>query len=161
MTMVSLIAAIDEQRGIGLNNKLLCHLPADLKHFKNLTIGKAIIMGHNTYDSIGKPLPGRLNIVLTKKNLEIPGVVVVNNLHAAFEVAHGYPEVFIIGGEQVFKEAFKFAQRIYLTLIHHKFNADRYFLEFNSIDWFCKKIYSHPADENNQYAMTFYQYDLK
>ena len=84
MTMISLIAAIDEEHGLGKENHLLCHLPADLRHFKSLTMGKPIIMGRNTYDSIGKPLPGRLNIVLSRKKIRHTGVHVVDSLPKAF-----------------------------------------------------------------------------
>jgi dihydrofolate reductase len=161
MTIISLIVVMDEQRGIGMNNKLLCHLPADLKHFKQLTMGKPIVMGHNTYKSIGKPLPGRLNIVLSKQNRKIDGVSVVHSFDEVFALTKEYAEIVVIGGEQIYKESFRFVERIYLTLIHHRFNADTYFIQYDLDDWFCKKLNHKPVDEKNSFAMTFYQYDLK
>lgn len=97
MSLISLIAAIDETGGLGINNQLLCYLPADLQHFKSITMGKPVIMGRKTYESIGKPLPGRLNIVISQSIQSIPGVIVVNSLWQAInETAHA-PEVMIIG----------------------------------------------------------------
>lgn len=160
MTIVSIIVAMDEKRGIGLDNQLLCHLPVDLKHFKKITMNKPIIMGHNTYKSIGKPLAGRLNIVLSRKSLEIPGVKIANSIEDSFLLAANYPEIVIIGGEQIFKASLPFVNRIYLTIIHNNFDADTFFPDFNTEDWCCKILGNYAADEKNIYSMSFYQYDL-
>ncbi|EHL30763.1 hypothetical protein LDG_7191 [Legionella drancourtii LLAP12] len=106
MTIISLIAAIDEAGGLGFNNQLLCHLPADLQHFKAITMGKPVIMGRKTFDSIGKPLPGRVNIVLSRHSeVSIKDVLVFNSLGQALTEVQHYPEIMIIGGEQLFATA--------------------------------------------------------
>lgn len=159
MTIISLIAAMDENRGIGKNNQLLCHLPADLKHFKELTIGKPIIMGHGTFNSIGKPLPHRLNIVLSRQNIVIDGVVVVDSLAKALALTKEQPEVMMIGGADLFQQSLPFAHRLYLTIIHAHFDADVYFPLFDSALWICKESDHKISDEKNAYDMTFYRYD--
>lgn len=160
MTIISLIVAMDEKRGIGKANALLCHLPADLKHFKELTRGKPIIMGYNTYQSIGKPLPGRLNMVLSRQHRVIDGVTVVHSLDHALKLTQNSPEVMIIGGGMLFAESLPRAQRIYLTLIHHQFEADAYFPKFDPSAWLCSEQVHYPRDDKNQYDMTFYRYDV-
>ncbi len=160
MTIISLIAAIDEHRGLGKENKLLCHLPADLRHFKDLTIGKPVIMGRKTYESIGKALPGRLNIVLSKKHaFNLEDATVVNSLSQAIALTTDSPEVMIIGGAQLFQQALPIAQRAYLTLIHAQFDADVFFPELNEKQWHCSKSVSRMSDEKNKYDMTFYYYE--
>lgn len=159
MTKISLIAAIDENRGLGKNNQLLCHLPADLAHFKQLTIGKPIIMGRRTFDSIGKPLPGRTNIVLSHKQLSIEGVKVVPSLKAGIDEVCDAAEIMVIGGSAVFEEALPLAQRIYLTIIHHQFDADVFFPKFDETQWVRTVIDSKMPDAKNVYRMTFCQFD--
>lgn len=159
MTIISLIAAIDENRGMGKDNQLLCHLPADLKHFKQLTLGKPVIMGRKTYDSIGKALPGRLNIVLSKQSLMIGSVMVVHSISQALELVHDVPEVMIIGGAQLYQQALPLAQRIYLTVIHHQFSADVFFPELDIKEWDMVQQSNWSHDEKNLYDMTFYHYD--
>ena len=116
---VSLIVALDEQHGMGLNNRLPWHLPADLAHFKALTLGKPIVMGRKTFESIGRPLPGRLNLVLSRKNFEAEGVTVVSSLDEALRVAEdaGAPEVMVIGGMAVYQAALPCASKLYLTRV--------------------------------------------
>ena len=157
--MISLIAAIDENRGLGYNNQLLCHLPADLKHFKTLTMGKPIIMGRKTFESIGKPLPGRLNIVLSKQAISIEGVTVLHSLSQALEHVQAVPEVMIIGGATLFEQALPLAQRIYLTVIHHQFPADVFFPALDDNLWALMSDEWTNRDEKNLFDMTFYQYD--
>lgn len=159
MSIISLIAVIDEERGLGKDNKLLCHLPADLKHFKELTIGKPIIMGRKTYQSIGKALPGRLNIVLSKQAFDIQDGTVVDSLHNALALTTGIPEVMIIGGAQLFQLALPLADRIYLTLVHARFEADVFFPEMDNCSWFCSEKVDRFHDEKNQYDLTFYCYE--
>ena len=102
MPQFSLVAAIDENYGLGNNNQLLCHLPADLKHFKQITMGKPMIMGKKTYQSIGKPLPGRRNIVLTTQPTHIEGVELACSMQDALELVNESPEVMVIGGAVIF-----------------------------------------------------------
>jgi dihydrofolate reductase len=159
MPKISLIAAIDEQNGLGKANQLLCHLPADLQHFKTITMGKPIIMGRNTYESIGKPLPGRTNIVLSRKELAISGVEVAESLPKALAIAGDVPEVMIIGGASIYEQALSLASRIYLSLIHNKFGADVFFPKLNDTVWQCTEKVFRPHDEKNSYDLTFYCYE--
>lgn len=161
MTSISLVVAIDEQNGLGKDNQLLCHLPADLKHFKTLTMGKPIIMGRNTYDSIGKPLPGRTNIVMSRSNVQIEGVELVSSLAEALALVADVPEAMIIGGAKVFEQALALASKIYLTLIHHQFEADVFFPKLDESVWHCTESTFRPRDEKNSYDMTFCCYERK
>jgi dihydrofolate reductase len=161
MTIISLIAALDEASGIGINNQLLCHLPADLQHFKTITMGKPIIMGRKTYESIGRPLPGRLNIVLSNSCSAIEGVVVVNSLAKALAETKDIAEVMIIGGEQLFKDALPIANRLYITRIHHQFHADVFFPNIDANRWTCVDEVFRQHDEKNPYDMSFSIYEQK
>jgi len=158
MTKISLIAAVDENRGLGKDNKLLCHLPADLQHFKSITMGKPIIMGYKTFQSIGKPLPGRLNIVLSRQKREIDGVQVVSSLDTALELADNASEIMIIGGSDLFQQSINKADMIYLTQIHHTFEADVYFPQIDESTWDCISSHYRSCDDKNQFDMTFYHY---
>lgn len=159
MPEISLIVAMDEHRGIGYENALLCYLPADLKHFKSLTLGKPIIMGYRTFLSIGKPLPGRLNIVLSHQARHIEGVSIAHSLADALALSADVEEVMIIGGEQVFQASIPLATRIYITQIHHGFQADVFFPELSLSNWRRHVLGEYPADEKNPYAMTFYVFE--
>lgn len=159
MSIISLIAAIDEQRGLGKDNGLLCHLPTDLKHFKETTLGKPIIMGRKTYQSIGKALPGRLNIVLSRKGTDIHDATVVDSLDKALTLTTDASEVMIIGGAKLFEQALPLADRIYLTLIHAHFAADVFFPPLKESDWHCLETVERQHDEKNLYDLTFYCYE--
>ena len=159
MTIISLIAAVDENFGLGQNNQLLCHLPADLKQFKERTLGKPIIMGRKTFDSIGKPLPGRLNIVLSQHVSFIEGATVLRSLSQALELVRDVPEIMIIGGATLFEQTLPLAQRIYLTLIHHQFPADVFLQRLDHDIWALSSEHHKNRDEKNPFDMTFYQYD--
>lgn len=159
MPIISLIAAIDEKQGLGKNNQLLCHLPADLTYFKSMTTGKPIIMGRKTYESIGRPLPNRLNIVLSRRVKTIEGVLVAGNLDDAFRLAGDADEIMVIGGENVFSKALAIATRLYLTNIHHQFDADVYFPSFNEAQWQCVSSFFQSKDEKNAYDLTFKIYE--
>ncbi len=156
MNIISLIVAMDEGRGIGKNNQLLCHLPADLKYFKQLTLGKPIIMGRKTFESIGKPLPGRTNIVISHRPLDINDVKCVPSLEDALVLVEHEPEVMIIGGGQIFQQALPLANRIYLTIIHHVFNADIFFPELDDHIWGYHSKSFRPSDEKNAFDVTNY-----
>lgn len=158
MKKICLIAALDEHNGIGKNNELLCYLPADLSYFKKMTMGKPIIMGRKTYESIGRPLPGRDNIVISRFLKSQSGITVVNSFNAAMQISQPYPEVFIIGGSQLFQEAIGIATHLYITRIHHKFAADCYFPAFALKEWFCVRQEHLMKDEKNHYDITFEVY---
>lgn len=155
MTIISLIAAVDEAGGLGFNNKLLCHLPADLHHFKTTTLGKPIIMGRHTFESIGKPLPGRLNIVLSRSITHIDGVLVLNSFEQALEQTADCNEIMIIGGAELFKQTIQRANRLYITNIHHQFLADAFFPDIDKKKWLCRNMEYRRHDEKNKYDMTF------
>lgn len=159
MSIISLIAAIGEHRGLGKANQLLCHLPADLQHFKELTLGKPIIMGRKTHESIGRALPGRLNIVLSKHTAIIKDVTVVESLQEALVLTKDVPEVMIIGGANLFTQALPLAHQVYLTLIHAQFDADVFFPELDKQIWHCKEALERSRDEKNHYDITFYRYE--
>lgn len=159
MSIISLIAALDEHDGIGFNNQLLAHLPADLKHFKLITMGKPIIMGRLTYESIGKPLPGRENIVISTTLKEQEGITVFSKLAEALNYTKNEEEIMIIGGSRLFAAALPLAKRLYLTRIHHQFKADVFFPKLDFTHWVCKEERRQDHDDKNNYDMTFYTYD--
>jgi dihydrofolate reductase len=127
--IISLIAAMSEDRVIGQDGKLPWHIPADLTHFKTLTMGHAVLMGRRTYESIGRPLHGRRNIVLSRTEERIEGCEIARSLPEAIAAAEGDEEIFICGGEQLFREALPLCQRIYLTIVHDKYRGDVRFPE--------------------------------
>lgn len=153
---ITLVVAIAENNAIGKNNQLLWHLPADLKHFKQITSGHTIIMGRKTYDSIGKPLPNRRNIVITRQNdLKLEGVEVVGSLNDAVALCTTESEVFVIGGAEIYKSALPLAQKIYLTTVHQSFDADAFFPEIDREQWTETEKESHSPDEKNAFSYTF------
>jgi len=157
---ISIIAAMAENRAIGLNNKLIWHLPADLKRFKTLTTGKSIIMGRKTWDSIGRPLPNRQNIVITRNpNFNAEGAIIAANLEQALESCVHETEVFIIGGGEIYGQAFEVANTLYLTLVHAEFVADTHFPEFDLTTWKLTEEIQHMPDEKNTYRCTFLRYE--
>src|SRR6201996_8027739 len=127
--IVSAIVAIAENQAIGKNNQLLWHMPNDLKHFKDVTSGRTIIMGRKTFDSVGKPLPKRRNIVVTRQDITIPGCEVVKSVEDALALCEGEDEVFIGGGAEIYRQAMPLTNRIDLTIIHKSFDADTFFPE--------------------------------
>lgn len=132
--MISIIAAIDKNRALGYQNKLLVHLPEDLAHFKKITSGHPVIMGQNTYVSIGFALPNRVNIILSKdKNFQAQDCVVFDDLDKALEFANDkdQDEVFFIGGASVYEQAIKLADKLYLTIIDAEYQADVWFPDYS------------------------------
>lgn len=157
---VSLIVAVDQKNGIGKNNQLPWHLPADLQHFKKITTGFPIIMGRKTYDSIGKPLPNRRNIVISRQeSLQISGVEICESLQNAISRCKDEEEVFIIGGAQIFEQALNLADSIYLTIIQNNFEADTFFPEFDKNLWKESLNEAHEPDEKNVYPYNFKKFD--
>lgn len=154
--IVSAVAAIGENNAIGKDNELLWHLPADLKHFKAVTKGHTIIMGRKTFDSIGKPLPHRRNIVITRQaGLHIEGAEVVHTVEEALALCDREEEVFIVGGAEIYKLAMPFTDRIYLTTVHQSYDADAYFPELDRERWKELNAQRHEADEKHLVAFTF------
>lgn len=156
--ILSLLVAADEQNVIGKDNKLPWHLPNDLRYFKNLTWAMPILMGRKTYESIGKPLPGRKSIVITRNtDWTQDGVVVVHSIDAALAAAQEeeVKEIFVIGGAEIYRAAFLVAQRIYLTRIHHHFEGDVFFPELAEEHWSLVKETPCSSDEKNKFAHTF------
>jgi dihydrofolate reductase len=152
---VSIIVAIGENNAIGKNNQLLWHLPADLKHFKNKTAGHTIIMGRKTFDSLGKPLPNRRNIVVTRQDITIPGCEVVKSIDEAIALCKGEEEVFIGGGAEIYREAMDKTDRIYLTIVHKMFDADTFFPEIDFTQWVETEHEDHQPDEKNNLPYSF------
>lgn len=153
---VSLVVAMDENRLIGVNNALPWHLPADLKHFKKTTMGHAIVMGRCTWESIGKPLPGRTNIVVSRQaGYRAPGAVVVDSMEAAKKAAGGSGELMVIGGAEIFEQCLAEAARIYLTEIHAQFTGDTYFPELSQDQWVCVSREDFDADDRNPHRYSF------
>lgn len=159
---VSLIVAMANNRVIGANNTLPWHLPADLKHFKALTMGHHIVMGRKTYESIGKPLPGRTSIVVTHNaNYSVPDVIVMNSLEAAISACEGDAEIFVIGGAELYRQAIDLADRIYLTEIDADISGDAQFIELDRTMWQETERVSHAPDEKNAHTYHFVVYDRK
>src|SRR5262249_43978628 len=156
--IISAIVAMSENRVIGDNNQLPWHLPADLKHFKTLTSGHPILMGRKTYESIGRPLPNRTNIIITRNHaFQAPGCIVIKSIDEAIESAmsKGSDEIFIIGGAEVYKQLMPNIERIYLTIVHEIFEGDAFFPELNPSEWVEKEKVMHDADADNDYAYSF------
>jgi dihydrofolate reductase len=153
---IALVAAMSENRVIGRENRLPWRLSADLRHFKSLTMGKPVIMGRNTYESIGKPLPGRSNIVVTRNpDYRAQGCRVVHSLEQALEAAAGHAEVMVIGGADLYRQTLERADCLYLTLVKAELDGDAVFPEFEPRDWREVKRESHRADEKNEYDYDF------
>jgi dihydrofolate reductase len=156
--IVSLIVAMDEARGIGIDGHLSWHLSTDLRRFKSITMDHHLIMGRKTYDSIGRPLPGRTMIVVTRNSeFQAEGCLIAHSLEDALEIARqgGESEVFIIGGGEIFVQSLEMAERIYLTLVHTVTEADVFFPVHEANDWVEIESTEHEADNKNQYPSTF------
>lgn len=159
--MISLIAAMDNNRLIGKDNDLPWHLPADLQHFKAITMSKPILMGRKTYDSIGRPLPGRQNIVLTRGDAEIEGVTVVNSIDEAIAAAADAEEVMVIGGSSIYELVLPKVQRMYLSFVDGEFDGDAWFPEFDESEWEIIEEITQAPDEKNAHACQFVTYQRK
>ncbi|RFU65453.1 dihydrofolate reductase [Peribacillus glennii] len=155
--MISLLFAMDENRVIGKDNKLPWHLPADLNYFKNVTMGHPIVMGRKTFESIGRVLPGRENIVVTRNaDFKLEGVTVLHSVDEVIKLADSSDrEIFVIGGAEIFKGILPQTDRLYITEIHHEFQGDTYFPAINEAEW--EQLSSTPGivDEKNRYPHDF------
>lgn len=163
---VKLIVAVDSDSGIGKNNDLLWHLPADMKFFKETTLGHIVVMGRKNYESIPerfRPLPGRENAVLTRQpDFDAPGCIVFHSLPDCLEYYRNEQEriVFIIGGGQIYQEALQMdsVDEMYVTHVEAKLDADTFFPACDPSDWDAEIILEHPADDKNPYAFTVKKY---
>ena len=160
--MITIIAAIAKNNALGKNNDLIWHLPADLKRFKKITTGHHILMGRNTFESIGKPLPNRTTIIITRnENYTKDGCLIANSLEEAIEMAQEDKQIFIIGGAQIYKYAIEndLVNALDITLVHHEFEADAFFPEIDDSIWECVKREDFLADEKNKFDYSFIRYE--
>ena len=161
--VLELVVAVSENDVIGRANQLPWHMPADLKHFKSLTVGKPVLMGRKTYESIGKPLPGRTNIVLSRlPEFKPSGCVVVKTLDEALLVAGEQSVVMVIGGAEIFRQSLKITSRIHLTLIHTQVtDGDTFFPGWRDPEWHESSRERHAADEKNTHDYSFITLDRR
>jgi dihydrofolate reductase len=153
---ISIIVVVAENGAIGFDNHLLCHISEDLKRFKSLTLGHHIIMGRKTYESVGKPLPGRINIVITRQeNFRAEGCLVVKSLEDALELAKQDSEVFIVGGGEIYRQALSITDKIYLTRIHAGLAGDTFFPELNLLEWATESVQKGKPANDNELGYSF------
>jgi dihydrofolate reductase len=154
---LELVVAVAENDVIGRGNRLPWHLPADLRHFKSLTLGKPVLMGRKTYESIGKALPGRTNIVLSRSAAFAPGdCVVVKTLDDARVAAGDHSALMVIGGAEIYRQSLPLASRIHLTLVHTSIeNGDTVFAGWRGAEWDEASCERHESDDKNAYAYSF------
>ncbi len=158
--IVSLVVAVADNGVIGQHNQLPWRLSDDLKRFKAITLGKPVVMGRKTWDSIGKPLPGRRNIVVSRQNqLELPGADLVGSLEQALQLCATDAEVMVIGGAEIYRQAMPLANRWYLTRVHAMPQGDAWFELPAPDQWREIAREDHPADDRNQYACSFCVYE--
>ena len=155
--MISLIVAMDQNRVIGKNNELPWHLPADLQYFKKVTMGHPIVMGRKTFESIGRVLPGRENVIVTRnQDFKAEGCVVLHDIEQIKTFADSRDEeVFVIGGAEIFKEILPVTDRLYITEIHETFEGDTFFPVIDENQWDKISSNSGSIDEKNRYAHDF------
>lgn len=159
---ISAVCAMSTNRVIGKNNQLPWHLPADLRHFKKLTTGNPILLGRKTYESIGKALPNRTNVVISRDaNFDAPGCIVANSVDTALSAVSYSDQVFVIGGALLYQHMLSRLDRIYLTLIHHHFEGDAFFPELDDKEWSETERADHHPDEENKYSYSFIILDRK
>ena len=161
--MITIVVAMGLKNEIGANNQLLWHLPKDLKHFKEITSGHPIIMGRKTYESIGKPLPNRTNIVVsTKKDWFEEGILIVGSLKEAIKFAKKMDEeIFIIGGGNIYEQTIDLAEKLEVTQVNAELKADIFFPKINPKIWNKTNEISHEKDEKNEYDFSFQTYERK
>lgn len=159
---LSAIAAISDNFVIGKDNTLPWYLPADLKHFKQITMGNPILMGRKTFESIGRALPGRQNIVITHdKTFQAPGCLVVNSIEEALQATSEQNEAFIIGGAQLYQQMLPHVQRLYLTIIHQTLSGNAFFPIIDQREWNQVECIDYIADTENRYSYSFIILDRK
>ena len=156
---ITIIAAVSENGVIGNNNQLIWHLPADLHHFKTVTSGHHVIMGRKTYDSVGRPLPNRTNIIVSRqRDLEIEGCLVANSLEEAIAMVKDDDQPFICGGAEIYREALDIANLMLLSRVHGSFEGDTLFPEFDKEDWIEQNRLKVESDSANKYSFSVITY---
>ena len=157
---IALIAVLDEQNGIGKNNKLLCHLPADLKRFKQLTTGHVVVMGRKTFESLPNgPLPNRTNVVLTKNHdYAANGCISMHSTEEIMKKFDNEETLFVIGGGEIYRTFVPFANILYITRIYYNFESDTFFPEIDSSIWSEESKETFDADEKNKFRYSFIRY---
>jgi dihydrofolate reductase len=158
--MISIIAAVDQNNAIGIKNRLLCHLPNDLQYFKRITLRHPVIMGRHTYESLPiKPLPDRINIVISKSQTGLlPGCVTACSIEEACNYCNDEEECFVMGGAQVYRQMIPMARKLYITRIHHVFDADAWFPEIDADLWQLQSAVRNEPDKRHPYAYSFEVY---
>ncbi len=159
--MISIIVAVAENGVIGDKNALLWHISEDLKRFKAITSGHPVIMGRKTFESLGRPLPNRTNVVITRQEVEIPGCTVVHSLAGAVALFPESEEVFIIGGAQIYAEAMPLADKFYLTRVFHPYQGDTRYPEWNEDEWRLVWSESFAAGAVYPYPFAFEEYERR
>jgi dihydrofolate reductase len=160
--MITIIAAIAANNALGKNNQLIWHLPADLKRFKKVTLGHHVIMGRKTFESLGKPLPNRTTIIITRnKNYTQKDCIVVNSLTEALKAAKEDENPYILGGAEIYNQAIKIADKLDITFVHHHFDADAFFPEIDTNIWKETKREDFTIDEKNKYNYSFVTFTRK
>ena len=160
MSRVSVIVAVAANGVIGRDGDLPWHLPADLRHFKRTTMGHHLIVGRRTWDEVGRPLPGRTMVVITRdRTLRIPDVLVVHSLEEALAAASADDEVFVAGGGEIYRQALPLADRVYPTRIHGSFEGDTTFPELDDAQWRLTSSEDHEPDERNPHPYSFLVYE--
>jgi len=160
--IISLIAAMSKNRVIGKDNSLPWNMPNDKKHFWELTRGKPVVMGRKTYESIGKPLPNRLNIIITRdQEYKAEGCTIVHSIDEAVTAAQGNEEIMVIGGSQIYEKFLPKANRMYLTFIDAEIDGDTYFPEYNPEEWAETSYEEHEKDANNPFDYDFVTLERK
>jgi dihydrofolate reductase len=161
--MISIIVAMDENKVIGKNNQLPWHLPADLAYFKQVTMGHPIIMGRKTHESIGRVLPGRENVILTRnRDYFAEGCTIIHSIDDLVEwEKRQNDEIFVIGGAEIFKQTLPITEKLYITKIHHHFTGDTYFPEYDESDWELIWQQKGVKDEKNPYDYDFVIYERR
>ena len=160
--MITIIAAIAENNALGKDNKLIWHLPADLIRFKKTTTNHHIIMGRKTFESVGKPLPNRTNIIITRnKSFFAEGCIVVHSLKEALEAAKEDENPYILGGAEIYKQAIEIADKLDITFVHYKFDADAFFPKIDAKIWEETSRVYNKADEKNKFDYSFVRYEKK
>lgn len=154
--IISTIVAMSKNCVIGVNNELPWRLPADLKYFKSITMGKPIVMGRKTFESIGKPLPGRDNIILTRdQDFKAEGCCIVHDVKETLELCKDRDEIMIIGGAQIFEQFLPMTDRLYVTYVEVELEGDVFFPFFELTEWRETNRMLYPADEKNKYSCVF------
>jgi len=158
--IISLIAAVDRNLAIGRDNAMPWHLPDDFKYFKQQTMGKPVVMGRKTFESIGgRPLPGRRNYILSRQsNLQLPGVEVFHEMASLLQALQAEEEVMIMGGEQIYRQFLPLAHRLYLTEVATEIDADAHFPSFDQTQWQEISRQPHPKDARHAFDFDFVQY---